>query len=153
VIHSLQHGDMISSEAPSPNEVHNLPKQRHQLRGKYLNTWARWDISHSNYYTELVNLSLWNKTNRSFKPQTGSLHQLIWGPQHTCSRGLPGLCSFRDDAPNLQETGGPSEFRGQVGWVVGISTWRQGVGAGRRCGIWSSRRVDCGGGQGMEYRV
>jgi hypothetical protein len=45
-------------------------------------------------------------------------------PQHTHSRGLPGLCSFRDDAPNPQETGGPREFKGQVGW--GESTWRWG---------------------------
>jgi hypothetical protein len=35
---------------------------------------------------------------------------------HIYSRGVPGLCSFRDDAPNPQETGGPMEFRGQVGW-------------------------------------
>ena len=27
-----------------------------------------------------------------------------------------GLCSLRDIAPNLQETGDPREFRGQVGW-------------------------------------
>jgi hypothetical protein len=47
--------------------------------------------------------------------QTDSMNQLIWGPQHTYSRGLPGLCSFRDDAPNPQETGGPREFKGQVG--------------------------------------
>ena len=40
-------------------------------------------------------------------------------PQHTHSRGLPGLCSFRDDAPNPQETGGPREFRGQLGWEIG----------------------------------
>ena len=46
-------------------------------------------------------------------------------PQHTYSRGLLGLCLFRDDAPNPQETGGPREFRGQVGWRVGISMWRQ----------------------------
>jgi hypothetical protein len=39
----------------------------------------------------------------------------MWGPQHTYSRWLPGLCSLRDDAPNLQETGGPREFRVQVG--------------------------------------
>jgi hypothetical protein len=26
------------------------------------------------------------------------------------SRGLPGLCSFKDDAPNPQETGGPREL-------------------------------------------
>ena len=28
------------------------------------------------------------------------------------------MCSFRDDAPNPQETGGPREFRGQVAWGV-----------------------------------
>jgi hypothetical protein len=55
--------------------------------------------------------------------QTDSIHQLIWGPQHTYSRELPGLCSFRDDAP--QETGGSREFRGQVGWGRGTFTWRQ----------------------------
>ena len=52
-------------------------------------------------------------------PPTDSIHQLIWGTQHTYNRGLPGLCSFRDDAPNPQETGGPREFRGQVGWGMG----------------------------------
>jgi hypothetical protein len=39
-------------------------------------------------------------------------------PQHTYSRGLPGLCSFRDDAPNSQKTGRPREFRGQEEWRV-----------------------------------
>jgi hypothetical protein len=47
--------------------------------------------------------------------QTGSIHQLIRGPQHTHSRGLPALCSFRDDAPNPQGTEGTREFRHQVG--------------------------------------
>jgi hypothetical protein len=46
-------------------------------------------------------------------------------PQHTYSRGLPGLCSIRDDAPNPQETGGHREFRGQVGLGVegGEEVW------------------------------
>jgi hypothetical protein len=44
------------------------------------------------------------------------------------SRGLPGLCSFRDDVPNLQEAAGPRELRGQMGWGLGTSTWRQEVG-------------------------
>ena len=35
------------------------------------------------------------------------------------------MCSFRDDSPNPQETGGPREVRGQVGWGVGASKWRQ----------------------------
>ena len=57
----------------------------------------------------------------------------------TCA--LP-ICSFRDDASNPQETGGgPREVRGQVGWELGASTWRQGE-VGRRCGMGSSRRVD-----------
>jgi hypothetical protein len=62
-------------------------------------------------------------------------------PQHTYSRGLPGLCSFRDDAPNPQETGGPRKFRGQLGCGVGVSMWRRG-GVGRRYGMWSRRRAD-----------
>jgi hypothetical protein len=49
-------------------------------------------------------------------------------PPTTYSRGLSHLCSFRDDAPNPQETGGPGEYRGQMGFGVGISTWRQGGG-------------------------
>jgi hypothetical protein len=60
------------------------------------------------------------------------------------------LLSFRHDAPNPQETGGPREFRGQVGWGVGTATWRWG--GVRRYGMWSSRRVD-GEGQRMEYGV
>jgi hypothetical protein len=43
------------------------------------------------------------------------------------------------DAPS-PETGGPREFRGQVGLGVGTSTWRQGV--GRRYGMWISQRMD-----------
>jgi hypothetical protein len=53
-------------------------------------------------------------------------HQMIWGPQHTYSRGLLGLGSVREDSPNPQETGGPREFRGLVGSVVGTSSWRRG---------------------------
>ena len=46
------------------------------------------------------------------------------------------LCSIRDDAPNLQETRGPREFRGHVGLGVGLGTslWRQRVGGDMRCG-------------------
>jgi hypothetical protein len=54
-------------------------------------------------------------------PKTDSIHQLIWGPQHTYSRGLLGPGLVRDDAPNPQETGGPREFKGQVRWGVGAS--------------------------------
>jgi hypothetical protein len=42
------------------------------------------------------------------------------------------------------------EFREKVGWGMEASTWRWG-GVGRRCGMWSSQRVD--GGQGIEYGV
>jgi hypothetical protein len=48
----------------------------------------------------------------------------------TYSRGLLGLCPFRVDATNLQETGGPMEFRDQVEWVgrdihVKTGGWRE----------------------------
>jgi hypothetical protein len=49
-------------------------------------------------------------------------------PPTQYSRGLLGLCSFGDDASNPQKTGGPREFRVQVGWGMGTSTWRQGFG-------------------------
>jgi hypothetical protein len=68
------------------------------------------------------------------------------------SRGLLGLCLFRDDAPNPEETGGPRKFRGQVGEIGdwghpcrdGVG-WEGGVGCGADGG-WM-------GGQGMEYGV
>jgi hypothetical protein len=64
-------------------------------------------------------------------------------PKHI-SRGLLGLCSFRDDAPNPQETGGLREFRGQVGWGWGDIHVETGGRVGRRCGMSSSRKVDGG---------
>jgi hypothetical protein len=36
------------------------------------------------------------------------------------SRGLWGLCSFRDDASNPQEIGSLRKFRGHVGWGWGL---------------------------------
>ena len=56
------------------------------------------------------------------------------------SRGLPGLCSFKDDAPNPQKTRGPREFRGQVGLHWGHPCRDRGV--GRKYGMWNSQRVD-----------
>ena len=38
--------------------------------------------------------------------QSGSIHQLIRCSQHIYKRGLLGLGSVREDAPNSQETGG-----------------------------------------------
>jgi hypothetical protein len=72
--------------------------------------------------------------------QPDSIQQLIWGLQHIYSRGLPGLGSSREDAPNPQETGDPREFRGLVScgqWGVGTSygdmeKWVQGEGMGCR---------------------
>jgi hypothetical protein len=47
--------------------------------------------------------------------------------KHSLSRGLPGLCSFRDDAPNSQETGGPRVLIFLVGsggdGVILMKTW------------------------------
>jgi hypothetical protein len=83
--------------------------------------------------------------------KTDSIHRLISDPQHTNSIGIPGLCSFKYDAPHPQETGGPREFRGQVGWGHGgihVETgwggeevWdvepSEGGGEGAGNGIWS----------------
>ena len=67
--------------------------------------------------TVLTNLDLWDLSN--LDRQTDSIHQLIWGPQHTYSRGRSDLSSLKNDVPNPQETGGPRKFRGQVRWGVG----------------------------------
>jgi hypothetical protein len=81
--------------------------------------------------------------------QPDNIHQLIWGPQHIYSRRLPGLCLFRDDALNSQETGGPREFKGQVGWGVGISMWRQ-VGGEE---VWDVEESEGRWGVGIKYGV
>ena len=58
---------------------------------------------------------LWNpEIPQTLDYQTDSIHQRRGGPKHTYSRGFPGVCSFRDDTPKPQNTGGPREFRGQV---------------------------------------
>jgi hypothetical protein len=79
-----------------------------------------------------INLDPWDLSN-SGPPDT--IYHLIWGPQHTDSRGLPGLCLFRDGAPNPQEPGDPREFKGQVEWGWGHPRgdrlgWEGGVGYG-----------------------
>jgi hypothetical protein len=80
------------------------------------------------------------KLSQTLDHQTGSIcywHQLIWDPQHIYSRGLPGLCSIRDDTPNPQDTGGHREFRGQEGWGHPHgNSWVR-----RRYGMWNSQRV------------
>jgi len=70
--------------------------------------------------------------------QPGNIHQRIWSPQHICSRALSGLASVREDAPNPQETGGPRDFRGLVGWVIwGHPCGDMGRGTGSRCAMWN----------------
>jgi hypothetical protein len=59
------------------------------------------------------------------------------------------LLLFRDDAPNPQETGGPREFRGQVGWEVGASTWRQGCGEE----MWDVEQLEDGWGGRGEWNM
>jgi hypothetical protein len=46
---------------------------------------------------------------------------------------MSDLGSFREDAPNPQEPGGPREFRGLAGWVFG-GWWGDGWGGGMGCG-------------------
>jgi hypothetical protein len=60
---------------------------------------------------------------------------------------IPHCLCVREDAPNLQETGSPREFRDLVvwRWGVGKSSWRQGI--GRRYRMWY------GGGPGEEYNL
>ena len=61
-----------------------------------------------------------------------------------------GSGSIRDDAPNPQETGGPREFRGHVGWGWGHPHgdgvgWGGGVGCGA-VGEWMGGRewnIEC----------
>ena len=60
------------------------------------------------------------------------------------SRGLRRLGLDRENTPNPQETGGPREFRGLVGWGMGgegilVVAGGQGGGMGCRKNIW---RVD-----------
>jgi hypothetical protein len=55
----------------------------------------------------------------------------------------PGLGLVREDAPNHQETGGPRDLRGLVGW--GMREWGHPYGdrgVGRRYVMWNSWRVD-----------
>ena len=58
--------------------------------------------------------------------QPGSIYQLICGSQHI-NRGLPGLDSVREDAPNHQETWVPIEWWYLMGWWWGLSTSSFGV--------------------------
>ena len=56
-------------------------------------------------------------------------------PTHICSRGLPHLDSVKEDAPNPQETRGPREWGGLVGWGWG---WGHLLETGRKYGKWKS---------------
>ena len=55
---------------------------------------------------------------------------------------MTGLGLVREDAPNLQETGGSREFRGLLGWVVGHTCGDRGLGGGMGSGTvegWTRR--------------
>jgi hypothetical protein len=70
--------------------------------------------------------------------QPGTIHQLIWDPQHIYSRGLLGLDSIREDAPNPQVTEGPRECGGLV---VGGCRYPRGN-RGMGYGMWNNQRVN-----------
>ena len=72
-------------------------------------------------------------------------------PQHISSRGLQGLGSVREDAPNPEETGGPTEFRGLVGWGSGVEHPLGDTGS--RHGMWNSQRVDQDGDKAWTIRI
>jgi hypothetical protein len=89
-----------------------------------------------------INLDPWDLSN-TWSPTRQHTPVDVRPPTHI-QWGLAGLCSFRDDVPNPQETGGPREFRGQLGWEVGC-VWghpRGNTGVRKRFGIWISWRVD-----------
>jgi hypothetical protein len=50
--------------------------------------------------------------------------------------------SIREDTPNSQETGGPMEFRGLVGWVVGGGDILMKIGVRKRYKMWNSQRAN-----------
>jgi hypothetical protein len=54
--------------------------------------------------------------------QTGSIYQVIWSHQHTNNRGLPGLCSFRDDACNPVRLEAPGNLEIKWGRNIPVET-------------------------------
>jgi hypothetical protein len=70
-------------------------------------------------------MSRFPKISQTLSHQPDRIHQLIGSPWHIYSRGLPGLDSVREDAPNPPEIwtlGG----LGQFGGGVRTSSWRWG---------------------------
>ena len=55
---------------------------------------------------------------------------------------LLGLCSFRDDAPKSQETGGSREFRGQLGRGLGCVNILMETGVGEK--VWDVEQLEGG---------
>ena len=80
--------------------------------GKAKRSWREWWSCRK---TSSLNQCGHPRSLKHWPTNQAAYHQLIWVPQHTYSRELLGLCSFRDDAPNPQETRGPREFRDEVG--------------------------------------
>ena len=88
-----------------------------------------------------INLDSWDLSNLEQSNRQHSPADMR-PPTHRQQR-TSSLCSFRVDAPNPQETGGPREFRSQMELGGGVgSGWghpRGARGLGRRCGIWGSK--------------
>ena len=63
-------------------------------------------------------------------------------PQHIYSRGLQGLGSVREHAPNSLVTRGPREFSGLVGCELETSLWEK----GHEEKVWDVKQSE--GGQG-----
>jgi len=61
------------------------------------------------------------------------------------SRGLLGLGSVREDAPNPQETGRPRDWGGLVGWGAGVvGDILIEIGWGRKYEMWTKRGTKSG---------
>jgi hypothetical protein len=82
------------------------------------------------------------KISQTLDHQPGSIHQLIWGPQHIYSKELPGLHSVREDPPNPQEM--KALGRGEVWWTGGWGAWGHPHRDKVRKGVWDVEQSEGG---------
>ena len=81
----------------------------------------------------VVLVNLIPKTFQTLDHQTDSIHQLIWGPQHTYRRGLPGLCRLEMIHLTLKRLEALGSL--EVKWVgCGSIHVEMGWGGGMGCG-------------------
>ena len=84
--------------------------------------WIRERLEEAEEVDETVggpadSINLTSKISQTLDHQSGSIHQVLWGPKHIHRRGLPGQVLIREDTPNPQETRELMGWRDFVGWV------------------------------------